>query len=138
MKMSSFTATVEEHYENLHFSRGIESIMSYFRWANVLVQDHEPWKLVKSENKEDIAHLKTVLHMALETLRVGGILLQPIVPQFSRMLLDRLGIPQEKRSIAHARSAYLNSPQCLPLGANKGLLLKRIVIPEKKKAGGKL
>ena len=134
----SFPATVGEHYEELHFYRGINSVMSYFRWANTLVQNHEPWNLIKSNTEDDTAHRKTVLNMALETLRVGAVLLQPIVPNLSQMLLDRLGIPEEKRTIDHARTAYLNSPKCLPLGPNRGPLLKRIVLPEKTKVSRQL
>ena len=88
---------------------------------------------MKSQSEEDVAYRKTILHMALETLRVGGVLLQPIIPQLSQMLLDRLGIPVEKRTVAHARVGYLNSPKCLQLGPNTGLLLKRIDVKEKTK-----
>ena len=130
-------ATVGEHYENLHFYQGLNSIMSYLRWANVLVQNHEPWKLVKSDTAEDTAYRKTVIHMALETLRVGGVLLQPVIPKLSQMLLDRLGIPEDRRTVEHARTPYLNSPECLPLGPNTGPLLERIVVKDKLKVADK-
>ena len=133
---TSFTATVGEHYENLYFYQGLNSIMSYLRWANLLVQSHKPWALVKSQDLEDIAHRKTVIHMALETLRVGGILLQPVIPKLAQTLLDRLGIPEDKRMVEHARMSYLNSPECLPLGPNKGPLLERIVVKDKMKVKG--
>ena len=132
----SVSAAVGEHYENLLFYQGLNSIMSYLRWANLLVQNHEPWTLVKSQATEDIAHRKTVIHMALETLRVGGVLLQPVIPKLSATLLDRLGIPENMRTVEHARTPYLNSPECLPLGPNTGLLLERIVVKDKLKVKG--
>ena len=74
-----------------------------------------------------------MIHMALETLRVGGILLQPVIPKLAQTLLDRLGIPEDKRMVEHARTSYLNSPECLPLGPNTGPLLERIVVKDKMK-----
>lgn len=116
------------YYDDLLFSRGIDSIMSYLRWANGVVQHHEIWNLVKTNNEADLLHAKSVIHMALETLRVCGILLQPIVPNLSTKLLNRLGIPTDKRSFDSAKQSYLNSPDGYPLGQNEGVLLKRFKI----------
>ena len=63
--------------------------------------------------------------MCLETVRVSGILLQPVIPNLSDRLLNRLGIPKDKRTLAHAKKPYLNSPTQLPLGPNEGILMKR-------------
>lgn len=118
---------VEEFYQELLFYKAIDSIMSYLRWANGLVHQHEVWKLAKTEEEVDKLHLKSVIHLALETLRVSGILLQPIVPVLSDRLLGRLGIPEDRRTFDCARKPYLNSPE-LALGPNEGVLLKRLKI----------
>lgn len=115
--------TVEGYYKDMMFYKAIDSIMSYLRWANGLVQHHEVWKLAKSTSEKDIHHLKSVIHVALETLRVSGILLQPVIPNLSERLLNRLGVPKDKRTFQCAREPYLNSPE-LPLGTNEGVLLK--------------
>lgn len=107
------------------FYKAIDSIMSYLRWANGVVQHHEVWNLAKSSSETDIHHLKSVLHVALETLRVSGILLQPVIPNLSEHMLNRLGIPANKRTFDCARKPYLNSPE-LPLGPDEGVLLKRL------------
>ncbi|KAL4220584.1 Methionine--tRNA ligase [Mactra antiquata] len=120
--------TVCEHYEKMLFRPGIESIMSYLRWANGLVQQHEVWKLAKSENESDLLQLKCVIHIALETLRVSGILLQPVIPTLSNKLLNRLGIPANRRTLKCAKVSYLNSPDGYPLGPNEGVLLKKIKV----------
>ncbi|XP_053404426.1 methionine--tRNA ligase, mitochondrial-like [Mercenaria mercenaria] len=119
--------TVEGYYKDMMFYRGIESIMSYLRWANGVVQQHEVWNLAKSDNETDIQHLKCVIHVALETLRVSGILLQPVIPNISQRLLNRLGIPKDRRTFECAKKPYLNSPE-LALGPNEGVILKRLKI----------
>lgn len=70
--------------------------MSCLRQANSFIQRHEPWKLVKDKREKE--WLETVLHVAMETLRVCGILLQPVTPRLACRLLDRLGISKEQRS----------------------------------------
>ena len=121
---------MEQHFEDLNFYKGIESIMSYLRWGNALVSTHEPWKYAKSEDESDKAYVKTVLHISLETLRVSGILLQPIIPNISQRLLDRLGIPVDKRGLENAKRPYLNSPTHYPLGPNEGVLMSRLKVPK--------
>jgi methionyl-tRNA synthetase len=46
--------------------------------------------LIKQTN--DHRRLKAVLYLTYDTLRVCGILLQPIIPTSSAELLDRLGV----------------------------------------------
>ena len=122
-----FTDTVEEHYQDMKIYKAIESIMSYLRWANGLVENHKIWTLAKSDNENDVLRLKCVLHLSLDTLRVSGILLQPVIPNISERLLNRLGIPKHRRTFECARKPYLNSPE-LPLGPNEGVLLQRLKI----------
>ncbi|XP_060551201.1 methionine--tRNA ligase, mitochondrial-like [Ruditapes philippinarum] len=119
--------TVEGYYQDMMMYKAIESIMSYLRWANGLVENHKIWDLAKSDQEADVLHLKCVLHLALDTLRVSGILLQPVIPNISERLLNRLGIPKDRRTFECARKPYLNSPE-LPLGPNEGVLLKRLKI----------
>ena len=58
----------------------------------------EPWNL-----KESPSELNVVLYESIESLRVAGILLQPIVPELSNRLLDGIGIPKEERSLGFAK-----------------------------------
>ena len=69
-------------------------------WANALVQTHQPWTLAKSGDAASDQHLRVVLHVAMETLRVCGILLQPMVPQLADRLLTRLGVSPGRRGLA--------------------------------------
>ncbi|KAK3592057.1 hypothetical protein CHS0354_019313 [Potamilus streckersoni] len=123
--LEQLSIEVDENYSNFNFYKGIESIMSYLHWANGVVQEHKPWELAKSSSDIDQLHLKVVLHIALETLRVSGILLQPVIPNIACKLLNRLGIPPGKRLVEHSRKPYLNSPN-LNLGSNEGILFNKL------------
>jgi methionyl-tRNA synthetase len=58
--------------------------------ANRYIGLAEPWK------KDDADALASLLY-SHEVLRFAGILLQPFIPGSAARLLDRLGIPKEKR-----------------------------------------
>lgn len=69
--------------------------MAAIRQANVLVQDEKPWEL---KNLPDRTKLDSILRLALEAVRVAGVMLQPVVPSLASQLLDTLGIQQQNRS----------------------------------------
>ncbi|KAK7077993.1 Methionine--tRNA ligase, mitochondrial [Halocaridina rubra] len=80
---------VEGHYCNYNFYRAVDVIMNAVRSANVFVQEEKPWEL---KNLQDRTKLDSVLRIALETVRIAGIALQPIVPTLAGKVLDCLGI----------------------------------------------
>jgi methionyl-tRNA synthetase len=92
-------------------------------WANATVQAHQPWTLVKSQDDSSQQHLRVVLHVALETLRVCGILFQPMMPELTERLLTRLGVPLDRRRMEDV-AGYCSERECT-LG-DKVTLLKRI------------
>ena len=65
-------------------NRGIEQLMSLIRATNNLFQTLEPWKLKKEGQVEKFT---ATMAVSLETVRIVGILLQPIIPSFSQRLL---------------------------------------------------
>ena len=78
---------VEESYEKLNFYRGIEKIVAVLRLANLFVQEEKPWELVKSSPRSPT--LLAMMALVLETLRVSGVLLWPIIPSLSTSLLGK-------------------------------------------------
>ncbi|CAG8717871.1 20580_t:CDS:1, partial [Dentiscutata erythropus] len=69
--------------------------------ANKHFTDNEPWNLVKDPDKQEI--LNRVLFFAVETARISGILLQPIMPTKMNELLDMIGVSNEERKWKHSR-----------------------------------
>ncbi|XP_069104451.1 methionine--tRNA ligase, mitochondrial-like [Argopecten irradians] len=92
---------VDRFYEDGNVYLALETLMKYLFWANKIVNDHEPWILVKDAAAKE--HLDTVIYVVMETLRVCGILIQPVVPSFSSRLLTRLGVPDTERLITHSQ-----------------------------------
>ncbi|KAK2720774.1 hypothetical protein QYM36_004600 [Artemia franciscana] len=75
---------VLQHFERLEFKMGLESIMLTLTRANKLMQSKKPWEL-KKQNKMDDVYL--ILGACIETLRIVGTIMQPIVPSLSSKLL---------------------------------------------------
>jgi len=64
---------------------------TYVLQGNAFLQRHQPWVLIK--HPEEQPWLDTVLHMALECVRLCCVLLYPIVPQSMTEVRHRLGLP---------------------------------------------
>lgn len=97
---------VKDKYLEGNIYQGIDEVMTVLRQTNALVQDAKPWELAKSESAE--TRLNAVLHVALEVLRVSGIVLQPVIPVLATRILDKLQVPTGERSWADAQSPSLN------------------------------
>ena len=74
--------------------------MTVLRLTNQFVQEQQPWTLKSEADQEK---LQWVLSTCFETLRICGILLQPVVPRLSSKLLDKLGICEDQRSWEEAK-----------------------------------
>ena len=117
---------VREHFEVCNFYKGIDSIIATLHAGNRFFESQKPWELHKKQLSH---HLYCVLHLTMETLRVCGILLQPIVPELSDMLLKKLGIPKEKRMWKDIKPfSWEQGNLCdTPISAEKLTLYKRII-----------
>ncbi|KAJ0049844.1 hypothetical protein NL108_003624 [Boleophthalmus pectinirostris] len=90
-------SVVEHYYEDMHVYKALEAIHACVRQTNGFVQRHAPWKLNR-QNMEEKHWQDTIIHVALECLRIYGTLLQPVVPQISNKLLSKLGVKPSERS----------------------------------------
>ncbi|KAH6939132.1 hypothetical protein HPB50_016104 [Hyalomma asiaticum] len=81
---------VKDKYLEGNIYQGIDEVMTVLRQSNALVQDAKPWELAKSKSGE--TRLNAVLHVALEVLRVSGIVLQPVIPVLATRILDKLQV----------------------------------------------
>ena len=117
---------VREHFEACNFYKGIDSIVTTLHTGNRFFESQKPWELRK---KQLSLHLNCVLHLTMETLRVCGILLQPIVPELSDTLLKKLGIPKENRMWKDIKpfSWEQNNLCDIPISAEKLTLYNRII-----------
>uniref|UniRef100_A0A9L0TDX6 Methionine--tRNA ligase, mitochondrial n=1 Tax=Equus caballus TaxID=9796 RepID=A0A9L0TDX6_HORSE len=108
----------------------LEAVSSCVRQTNGFVQRHAPWKL-NWQSPVDAPWLGTVLHVALECLRVFGTLLQPVTPSLADKLLSRLGVSATERGLGelyflprfHGHPCPFEGRR---LGSETGLLFPRL------------
>lgn len=90
--------TVPKSYLEGDFFHGIEMIMDSLRKTNGFVQSQKPWKLAKEADTVSQSKVNIVLHISMEVLRISALLLQPVIPNTTSQLLDKLGIKDIDRS----------------------------------------
>ena len=90
---------VEQSYENFYFYQGIVHVMDALRITNQFVQEEKPWDLKKTNQER----LEFVLALSLESLRISGILLKPIVPTLAETLLTKLNITPSQQTFQHTK-----------------------------------
>ena len=91
----SLPTNVDDYFSSLRIDRGVDSIMAVLRQANQLLHSARPWKM-DAETEAD--QIKVVLYSTMETIRVCGILLQPIVPNLAGKMLDVINVDKNHRS----------------------------------------
>lgn len=124
-----------EHYDAFNFYKVADCIMATLHKANLFFETLKPWELKKNAETEK---LDAVLHLTLETLRVCGILLQPMIPNISRKLLDRINVAEEDRTFENTKKLSWINGNCkeVKLGAEQLVLFRRIESMEKMKKAG--
>ena len=86
LKGESLSSKVEVLIGEMRLNEAIEDIMQYIRTVNKYMENNAPWKLVK----EDKVAAGRILYVAGEALRLGAVLLSPVMPHRTGILLDAL------------------------------------------------
>lgn len=90
---------VQKALDNLEVGEALEEIIALLRLANKTVTTIAPWSASCPPTDVYVTQL-----VALETLRITGICLQPFIPDVAEKLLDGLGVPAGERDWASAQS----------------------------------
>ena len=77
---------VNNMIDNMRLNEAIETIMQYIRMINKYMEETAPWKLVKEDKKA----AAKVLYNSCEGLRVSAILLSPVMPHRTEIMLNIL------------------------------------------------
>ena len=88
-KGESLCGTVNGMIKNMRLNEAIEKTMQYIRSVNKYMEENAPWKLVK----EDKSAAGKILYTAGEALRLGAVLLSPVMPNRTAILLDAFNAP---------------------------------------------
>lgn len=117
----------------MNFYKVVDSVLATIRANNLFFETLKPWELKKNPNSQE--ELKVVLHLTLETLRISGILLQPIIPNISKTLLDKINVSKEERYFDDLKKfSWANEEfEERKLSSDKVVLFRRIVDESSKK-----
>lgn len=115
----------------------IDQVMECLHVANNFFETCKPWELTnKPTDTKTIQHRDTILSITMETLRVCGIICQPIIPTMSEQLLDKLNVDKRQRNwsnLAYFRwnDDVIDDKLTLEksLGSGNSVLFNRIRLP---------
>lgn len=79
----------KEKMDSYYFADAIDVAMAMLKRANKYIDETMPWALAKDESKKE--RLGTVLYNLLEVIRIGGVLLTPIIPETGEKIFSQLG-----------------------------------------------
>ncbi|XP_058977896.1 methionine--tRNA ligase, mitochondrial [Musca domestica] len=99
-----------QHYEDKNFYMAVDNVMSALHAANSFFETSRPWELklktvtepakrslLYPPTDENALRLETIVAMTMDTLRLSGIVLQPILPGIAGRILDKLSVPWNQR-----------------------------------------
>lgn len=129
--MFLFSDICKSHYEDLNFYKVADSVVSTLHTANLFFETLKPWELKKQADTYE--QLNAVLHLTLETLRVCSILLQPLIPNLSKSLLDKIDVKESERYFSDlTHFSWMDKDfKGRNLSINKLVIFKRILVDEK-------
>ena len=96
-----------QHYENMDFRKAAAETRAIWAAGNEYLTKAEPW--VKYKNDVDAAAVG--VRVGLNLAALFGIIAQPIIPEAAAMILDALGVPEDRRTLSEA--AFADIPALL-------------------------
>ncbi|CAH0556090.1 unnamed protein product [Brassicogethes aeneus] len=128
--VTSLPETCQQHYEDLNFYKVVDSVVATLHSANLFFETLKPWQLKKDPTT--LNDLNVVLHITMETLRVSAVLLQPIIPNITDMLLNKINVPKDERYFDNLRLFSWSNREFRErnLSSEKAVLFQRIISEE--------
>ena len=78
-----------DHMDALHIADACADVFAMLRRANKYIDETAPWTLAKSE--ETLPRLQTVIYNLLETIRIGNVMLQCLIPATADKIFASIG-----------------------------------------------
>ena len=95
-RLSLLSSICFQHYSSYNFYLVVDSVIAVLHLANNFFESTKPWELKKGD-EDQTRKLETIISMAFQSLQICGIILQPIIPEISGKLLNRLNVPENER-----------------------------------------
>ena len=77
------------YLDNYKIDKASNEILNFATNVNLYLNKKEPWSLIKDD--KNINEVKLIIYSVLESTRIIGTLIKPILPQFSIKILYQLG-----------------------------------------------
>jgi methionyl-tRNA synthetase len=114
-KARALLPALREHMESCELHLALAKLWDVIDEANRYIDAEAPWTLAKT----DRVRMATVLGVLLETTRILGILIQPIMPGAAGKILDLLALGPDQRDFAALDKGGVAPGTALP--APKGI-----------------
>jgi methionyl-tRNA synthetase len=111
----STIADFHAQFEQFQFSRALETAWSLVAAVNKYIVENEPWSVAERGDRDSKARLATILHTAVEALRIVTALVHPVIPEATARIWSQLGLGD----IQHLDLRHLSWDQ-IPTGTRLG------------------
>lgn len=123
-KLRKLPPIYAEHFDAFNFYKAIDEIIAAIHLTNSFVQETQPWVLAKDPAMNE--KLEAVLALSFESLRIVGILLQPIVPIMAQKMLDKINVDPNNRTWQNTEYQLETNNVERALGAGSAKLIDRL------------
>ena len=86
---SALREKYEKEMENYQFQNALAEVFKVISRANKYIDENAPWVLAKDEEKKP--RLARVMYNLLETVRICAALLEPVMPDTTKKIMERIG-----------------------------------------------
>jgi methionyl-tRNA synthetase len=84
-------------FEQFQFSKALETAWGLVSAVNKYIVENEPWAVAERDDKDSKARLATILHTAVEALRIVTALVHPVIPEATARIWSQLGLGEIKQ-----------------------------------------
>ncbi len=80
---------VSDSIENFKFREAVNTMMDLARMGNKYLADSEPWKLIKTSNKEKV---ETIINISIQICSILSVVSEPFLPSASKKLRNQFNV----------------------------------------------
>ena len=77
------------NFDNYKLDQAADEVLSLAINTNLYLNDKQPWMLIK--DKDNVPLVKQIIYNVLESTRIIGLLLIPLLPELSKKINEQLG-----------------------------------------------
>lgn len=130
-KLSELPDKCRINYSEYNFHLVVDAILATLHVSNGFFEATKPWELKNSNEEWKKKRLETIIGITLESLRICGVIFQPIIPNYSKRLLDRLNVHNDFRFWKDTKVNLPKASQYL-VDLDSNILFKRILTQDEK------